>query len=182
MNRRNFSAALPAARGRACACCRSIPQRVRASARRDYKALVCVFLYGGNDGNNTIVPLDSAGYAQYAAVRTAASGMQLAQASLLPIQPASLGTPSACIPSCPSSQRSSTSASSRSSANVGTLVQPTSKSQYIAGQVPLSLYLALGPAGAVAELGVDRASGTGWGGRIADQVRRAERGERTFRW
>jgi len=37
----------------------------------DYKALVCVFLYGGNDTNNTVVPLDD--YAQYAAVRGGSS-------------------------------------------------------------------------------------------------------------
>src|SRR4051794_2262465 len=41
-----------------------------------YKALVCVFMFGGNDGNNTIIPYDSAGYNQYAAVRTAASNTQ----------------------------------------------------------------------------------------------------------
>ena len=35
----------------------------------DYKALVCVFLYGGNDGLNTVVPTDAARYAQYSAVR-----------------------------------------------------------------------------------------------------------------
>ena len=35
----------------------------------DYRALVCVFLYGGNDGLNTIVAADDAGYARYAAVR-----------------------------------------------------------------------------------------------------------------
>ena len=56
-----------------------------AQGASDYKALVCVFQFGGNDGNNTIVPLDSAGYAQYAAVRSAASGLQLGQAELLPI-------------------------------------------------------------------------------------------------
>jgi uncharacterized protein (DUF1501 family) len=31
----------------------------------DYKALVCVFLYGGNDYANTLAPYDSAGYAVY---------------------------------------------------------------------------------------------------------------------
>src|SRR5437763_6038904 len=36
----------------------------------DYKALVCVFLYGGNDGNNMLVPYDAASYASYAATRT----------------------------------------------------------------------------------------------------------------
>ena len=37
----------------------------------DYKALVCIFLYGGNDGLNTIVPTDATRYGQYAAVRKA---------------------------------------------------------------------------------------------------------------
>src|SRR5947208_2626158 len=35
----------------------------------DYKALVCVFLFGGMDGNNVLVPIDTAGYGAYAAVR-----------------------------------------------------------------------------------------------------------------
>ena len=35
----------------------------------NYKALVCIFLSGGNDGNNVIVPLDATGYAAYSAVR-----------------------------------------------------------------------------------------------------------------
>ena len=36
------------------------------AAPTDYKALVCVFLYGGNDSNNTIIPFDTNGYANYA--------------------------------------------------------------------------------------------------------------------
>mgnify|MGYP003507194305 CR=1 FL=1 len=39
------------------------------TATNDYKALVCIFLYGGNDGNNTIIPVDGR-YADYAKVRT----------------------------------------------------------------------------------------------------------------
>src|SRR5215467_16353312 len=58
----------------------------------DYKALVCVFLGGGNDGNNMVVPLDEAGYGAYAAVRKPA-GLAIAQSSLLPISPKSLNTP-----------------------------------------------------------------------------------------
>jgi uncharacterized protein (DUF1501 family) len=42
----------------------------RAAAPGDYKALVCIFLYGGNDSNNMIVPIDSAGYANYAKLRS----------------------------------------------------------------------------------------------------------------
>ena len=42
------------------------PARAQAA---DYKALVCVFLYGGNDGQNTVVPTDTTRYNQYAAIR-----------------------------------------------------------------------------------------------------------------
>ena len=42
----------------------------RAASANDYKALVCIFLYGGNDTNNMIVPLDTAGYANYAQTRS----------------------------------------------------------------------------------------------------------------
>jgi uncharacterized protein (DUF1501 family) len=54
----------------------------------DYKALVCIFLYGGNDGLNTIVPTDSARYSQYATVR---KGLALPSASLLPMSGISYG-------------------------------------------------------------------------------------------
>lgn len=54
----------------------------------DYKALVCIFLEGGNDGWNTIVPLDSAAYATYAQGRGA---LALAQSSLLPISVPGVG-------------------------------------------------------------------------------------------
>jgi len=74
-----------------------LPLSVLATAAEaqsaDYKALVCVFLYGGVDGNNLVIPMDSAGYAQYAAVRTTASGVNLAQSALLPIQPSNTSTP-----------------------------------------------------------------------------------------
>jgi uncharacterized protein (DUF1501 family) len=40
-----------------------------AATATDYKALVCVFLYGGNDYANTVVTFDPASYAQYATVR-----------------------------------------------------------------------------------------------------------------
>ena len=60
------------------------------SAATDYKALVCIFLNGGNDGNNTIVPVDQTRYAEYASVR-AAAGLAIPQngktAGLLPVNP-----------------------------------------------------------------------------------------------
>src|SRR4028119_232383 len=52
----------------------------------NYKALVCVFLSGGNDSNNTVIPNYDAGYAQYSAAR-AAQGLAIPRANLLPISP-----------------------------------------------------------------------------------------------
>src|SRR5262245_10937084 len=58
-----------------------------SAATGDYKALVCIFLFGGVDGNSVLVPIDTAGYGAYAAVRGANSGIQLTRAELLPIAP-----------------------------------------------------------------------------------------------
>src|SRR5215813_11527900 len=62
-----------------------------------YRALVCVFLAGGNDGNNMVVPL-GAGYNAYFSVRSAA-GLAIPEGSLLPVTPKSLGTPFGLHPS-----------------------------------------------------------------------------------
>src|SRR5919107_731793 len=58
----------------------------------DYKALVCVFLAGGNDGNNMVVPTTTTEYNAYAAER-ATSGLGIPRDSLLPITPLSIGNP-----------------------------------------------------------------------------------------
>lgn len=48
----------------------------------DYKALVCVFFYGGNDYANTVIPVDIASYAQYNAIRGATNGIAIPLASV----------------------------------------------------------------------------------------------------
>ena len=136
----------------------------------DYKALVCVFMFGGNDGNNTVIPIDTAGYAQYAAVRPASSGINLAQTSLLPIQPVNLGTPFGLHPALPELQMLFNQHKLAILANVGTLVQPISKAQYNAGIRPDSLYSHADQQAQWQSSISDAASGTGWGGRIADKV------------
>jgi uncharacterized protein (DUF1501 family) len=141
-----------------------------AQTAGDYKALVCMFLFGGNDGNNTIVPYDTAGYAQYAAVRSSTSGIQLAQSALLPIQPVSTSTPYGLHPSLPELATLFGQRKLAILANVGTLTQPTSKSQYIAGQVPLSLYSHSDQQAQWQSSISSAAAGTGWGGRIADRL------------
>lgn len=57
------------------------------SAGNDYKALVCIFLYGGNDHNSTLMPFDSTNYDLYSAIRgggagQTAGGITLARSSL----------------------------------------------------------------------------------------------------
>lgn len=57
------------------------------SAGNDYKALVCIFLYGGNDHNSTLMPFDSVNYDLYSAIRgggpgQTAGGITLARSSL----------------------------------------------------------------------------------------------------
>ena len=57
----------------------------------DYRALVCVFLSGGNDGNNMIIPLDSTGLANYNTARSS-SELAIDSGTLLSITPPSIGT------------------------------------------------------------------------------------------
>src|SRR5215471_15596271 len=64
-----------------------------AQQASSYKALVCVFLFGGNDGNNTVIPFDTAGYSNYSTLRGGSNGVALAQSTLLPIQPTSSSIP-----------------------------------------------------------------------------------------
>ena len=63
-------------------------RRTARASTDDYRALVCVFLYGGNDGNNMVVPLTTTEYNAYAAARST-SGLAIANGSLLPITPLS---------------------------------------------------------------------------------------------
>src|SRR6516162_1490871 len=49
-----------------------------------YQALVCIFLFGGNDGNNMLIPFTTQGLADYATART---GLALAPNLMLPITP-----------------------------------------------------------------------------------------------
>jgi uncharacterized protein (DUF1501 family) len=141
-----------------------------AQSAPDYKALVCVFMFGGNDGNNTLIPIDTAGYGQYAAARPPSSAINLAQASLLPIQPVNLGTPLGLHPALPELQTLFAQRKMAILANVGTLLQPTSKAQYNAGVRPLSLYSHADQQAQWQSSISNNAAGTGWGGRLADKV------------
>ena len=148
----------------------SLVAAANAQQASDYKALVCVFMFGGNDGNNTLIPIDTAGYGQYATARPTTSGINLPQASLLPIQPSNAGTPFGLHPALPELQALFNSGKMAVLANVGTLVQPISKAQYNAGMRPLSLYSHSDQQAQWQSSISDGPSGTGWGGRVADKV------------
>ena len=98
-----------------------------AAGTTDYKALVCVFLFGGNDANNTFIPFDTAGYTNYSTIR---GPLAIAQNQLLQLRRCPT---SRSIPTCPRSRRSSIATHAAIVANVGTLMEPTTKAQYQAG-------------------------------------------------
>jgi len=104
----------------------------------DYQALVCVFLYGGNDGLNTIVPTDTARYNQYAGVRR---GLALPLASLLPMSGINYGM----HPSLQALAPAWAEGRLAPVFNLGTLVRPMSKAQFRAlpgssPEIPANLF------------------------------------------
>jgi uncharacterized protein (DUF1501 family) len=148
----------------------------------DYKALVCVFLEGGNDAFNTIVPYDAAHYATYSASRPA---MAIAQAAVqaLSLSPLAAqgglpgGLPSdggnyGLHPSMPEMRALFNAPTPRLAiiANVGTLIGPLTQAQYNAGIVPRppQLFSHDDQSNFWQTSRPDNATANGWGGRIAD--------------
>ncbi|QDZ08335.1 DUF1501 domain-containing protein [Sphingomonas panacisoli] len=142
-----------------------------AAVTADYKALVCVFLYGGNDYANTLPPYDQASYNLYQAARSniALDRATLAATLLNPATALPGGRQYALAPTMASLMPLFNAGKLAVALNVGTLVQPTTKAQYNANSVKLppklfshndqqSYFQASNPEGAT----------TGWGGRIGD--------------
>ena len=145
--------------------------RVRAVALPpDYKALVCLFLNGGNDATNLIVPSDATNYAAYAKSR---AELALSQSSLLPITPRrySDGRSWALHPSAAALRDLFAQGKVAMLANVGTLVRPTTLADYNAGKnLPPQLF-SHSDQQLQWQSGVpDKPFETGWGGRLGDLV------------
>ena len=101
----------------------------------DYRALVCVFLFGGNDSFNMLVPRSPAEYNAYAASR---QNLAIAADQLLPINPlVSDGAQYGVHPSMAGVKDLFDRGQAAFVANVGPLLAPTTKSQYQAKSVPL---------------------------------------------
>ncbi|MCX7176383.1 MAG: DUF1501 domain-containing protein [Proteobacteria bacterium] len=148
-----------------------MPALAATPATDDYRALVCIFLYGGNDGNNLLIPTDSAGYAAYAGAR----GSLALQASDLATLGAaasqggkSFALHSGLSPIAPLYLQGKLAAV----ANVGTLVNPMTAADYRAKtkQRPFSLFSHSDQQHQWQSAESAVLSATGWGGRIADAV------------
>src|SRR6266404_3391442 len=105
------------------------------SAVPDYKALVCIFLAGGNDSNNLILPAVSAEYNEYAATRSRV--LAIPQSAMLPISPRnSDGHSYGLHPACPELATLFGEGKLAVLFNVGTLVYPLTSSDYWSGTIP----------------------------------------------
>ena len=141
----------------------------------DYKALVCVFLAGGNDSNNLIIPTVQSEYDSYAAIRTDVLAIPLSGAPpnqlVLPIAPLnSDGHDYGLHPACPELAALFGEGKLAVLFNTGTLVFPMTRAQYQAGvlQKPPQLFSHADQVTQWQTSVPDQAPLTGWGGRCAD--------------
>jgi uncharacterized protein (DUF1501 family) len=136
----------------------------------DYKALICVFLFGGNDASNTLIPYSQSDYNSYA---TARSILTIPRTQLLPITPATTdGRDFALHPSLPELQTLFAQKKLAVVANVGPLLAPTTRQQYLNESVPLPPQLFSHNDQQVhwQTSWPDEIARTGWGGRMADAI------------
>jgi uncharacterized protein (DUF1501 family) len=134
----------------------------------DYKALVCVFLLGGNDSWSIVVPRSDAEYAAYAASR---QNLAIALDTLLPIEPLQPdGFAYGVHPLMPGLQSLFESGHCAVVANLGPLFEPVTLEQYQQGSValPPQLFSHNDQQRQWHTLGGAANSRTGWAGRVAD--------------
>ena len=141
----------------------------------DYKALVCVFLFGGNDGNNMVIPISTPAsnpnnsYAKYAAVR---AGLALPQSGLNSIN-TSKGDEYGLHPSLVElATLYNTKKNVAVLTNVGSLVTPLTQTDYLqkSKAIPLNLFSHLDQQTELQTSVAQGFSTTGWGGRLADAM------------
>ncbi len=140
-----------------------------AATAADYKALVCVFLYGANDAHNTVVPYDSASHAYYTGIRGALAWTQ-AELTLLTPTTALPGGKQVALPTALAPLAALFDAGQCAVvANVGPLVVPTDRTSF--GNKSVSLPPKLfshNDQQSVWQASVPEGAKYGWGGRIGD--------------
>ncbi|HUD47547.1 MAG TPA: DUF1501 domain-containing protein [Candidatus Baltobacteraceae bacterium] len=142
---------------------------VAQSAINDYKAMVCIFLQGGNDSNNLIIPTLQSQYNNYAQIRTPV--LAIPQSAVLPVTSLdSDGNTYGLHPSCPELQTLFGEGKLAFLFNTGTLVYPLSRSEYLSGStaMPPQLFSHADQQTQWQTSIPDQPPLTGWGGRCAD--------------
>lgn len=159
---------------------RLVQSAMAQAAPTDYKAIVCLFLYGGNDANNMLIPTEAGSVARtnYESARPVGHPIHISTASALPLTAPvggfgqSVSNAFGLHPAMTNVQGLFNSGDLAFVANVGTLVQPISRSQYIAVPrtvpVPPQLFSHSDQQLQWQSSLPDRPFQTGWGGRAAD--------------
>ena len=140
-----------------------------APAGSDYKALVCLFLAGGNDSFNMLVPTTTGEYDAYGKIR---GNLALAKDTLLQITPGNMGGRTLGIHPSMTEVRDLFNAGHLSFvSNVGSLVRPTTLADYKSGLYrPVSLYSHADQVKQWQTCIPDKRTAIGWGGRAADII------------
>jgi uncharacterized protein (DUF1501 family) len=147
----------------------------QATTGNDYRALVCLFMFGGNDSNNLLIPYEPAEHSRYAAAR---SNLALQRDTLLPISPSNTqGVRYALHPSMTglAGLFNGTTAvpipKAALVANTGPLLVPTSKAQWDARSVPLpdNLFSHSDQQSQWQSATYERPT-NGWGGRLTERL------------
>ena len=146
-----------------------------AATAGDYKAIVCVFLYGGNDYANTLVPYDTSNYAAYqklrpslAYTREALAATALAPATT-PLDSAGFAHEYALAPELAPLLPIFNAGKMGALLNIGPLIQPTTKAQYTAKSVRLPPKLfSHNDQQSVWQSSLPEGATSGWGGRMGD--------------
>ena len=150
----------------------------------DYRALVCVFMTGGNDGNNTVIPnhndANVSNYTAYSSARSA-QGLALAQNTLLPISVPRIGGLSYGLHPSFGTVTGGVNAGLHPLwaqgklgivTNIGTLVQPLTRLQYQTNSAPRprQLFSHSDQINEQQNARADMVVLSGWGGRISDRM------------
>jgi uncharacterized protein (DUF1501 family) len=146
---------------------------VETAPEVEYKALVCIFLSGGNDSNNIVIPNYDEGYNQYSAAR-GGQGLAIPRANLLPMTPPpSMGGQAYGFhPALPDLRNLFDQGKVAVTCNVGPLVRPITRAEYQSGAAPRP-YQLFSHSDQVEQFRTAIStfkSSTGWGGRLADRT------------
>src|SRR5580692_7437843 len=154
----------------------SMAAMAQGTSGSGYRALVCVFLQGGNDGHGTVIATDPTSFSAFTQARSGAPGLAYPMGSLLPI---TLKTPQsgrtfALNPALTGVENLFNAGRAAVVANIGTLIAPATKTQVNANSVPLpdSLFSHFDQTAAWQAIASNGGSAehVGWGGAVADLI------------